>query len=156
MTVILNEKRFWSNVDKTSDCWIWVGCKNPHGYGLYAYAQREQRLAHRLAWILTKGPIPKGLCICHHCDIPACVNPDHLFMGTQKDNMADCARKNRLNTSDKRGMKHPGAKFTDDQVRNLRKRYDAGETDKNKLGYEFGVTRQAIHYIINRKNWSHI
>ena len=84
---------FWANVHVTPACWLWQG-STLNGYGRY-----QKRGAHRLAWELTHGPIPKGLHILHKCDVPACVNTDHLFLGTHKVNMEDAARKGRLHVS---------------------------------------------------------
>lgn len=86
--------RFWSKVDKTSDpngCWVWTAYKDPNGYGRFYHG----KLCHRISYEINVGPIDKGLCICHHCDNPGCVNPDHLFVGTHQDNMDDKKRKGR-------------------------------------------------------------
>jgi len=86
------EARFWSKVDKTSGCWIWKDQLDAEGYGrLYL-----NRLAHTLAWELSHGSIPDGMKICHSCDVRSCVRIDHLFIGTQKDNMNDAALKCRM------------------------------------------------------------
>lgn len=81
----------------TEECWTWTGARNRVGYGLF-WGRIEKRWlrAHRVSWEMANGPIPDGLFICHHCDNPPCVNPGHLFLGTQKDNMADCAAKGRV------------------------------------------------------------
>lgn len=96
------EESFWVKADRTSGCWIWTALKNAKGYGVVNYQYKTQ-LAHRLAWTLTHGPIPHGLYACHKCDTPACINPDHLFLGTQFDNMRDMAAKGRS----RRGRKFP-------------------------------------------------
>lgn len=89
--------RFWEKVSKRgpiimdSSCWEWTAYRLPHGYGLF-----DRRLAHRISWELSRGPIPEGLCVCHKCDHPPCVNPDHLFVGTMADNMRDRSTKGRF------------------------------------------------------------
>lgn len=87
------EERFWAKVEKGPDCWEWKAFRNK-GYGKFTYNGRMY-LAHRLSWILTNGPIPDGLGVLHSCDNPPCVNPDHLFLGTQLDNMRDASNKGR-------------------------------------------------------------
>ena len=90
--------RFWRYVRKTEYCWIWTGSKNssgPYGYG-ELYVRGKKVKAHRFSWEIHNGPIPSGLYACHHCDNPPCVRPDHLFIGTQRDNALDCERKNRF------------------------------------------------------------
>jgi len=87
---------FWARVSRPDPCvcWEWQGGKKPDGYGSAGYEGKSD-LAHRVAWKLTKGPIPKGMYICHSCDNPACCNPAHLFLGTQSDNMKDMIVKGR-------------------------------------------------------------
>lgn len=88
------DERFWPRITKSDGCWIWPGAKNADGYGDVAILGTKRK-AHRLAWEVTKGPIPEGLFVCHKCDNPPCVNPDHLFVGTNSDNMRDMSSKGR-------------------------------------------------------------
>jgi hypothetical protein len=98
------EDRFWEKVDKSGDCWLWTGARDQHGYGSLSVAHegRERRRsvpvkASRVSWQIHNGPIPAGMWVLHRCDNPPCVRPDHLFLGTQLDNMRDASAKGRLN-----------------------------------------------------------
>ena len=109
-----NPQKFWSHIDKSGECWIWTGAKTRGGYGHLNYQKRYYR-AHRLAWILTFGPIPEPswgeseLEVCHKCNNPACVRPDHLFLGTHGDNIRDMWKKGRGKSplSELSGPDHP-------------------------------------------------
>lgn len=81
------EERFWQKVDKSEGCWLWTAATNPKGYGCFAPTPDNQMGAHRFSYMLAKGPIPDGLFVLHRCDVPACVRPDHLFLGTQRENI---------------------------------------------------------------------
>lgn len=91
------ESRFWRKVDKSGDCWEWRGFRGANGYGKAHLTRKPSTYAHRIAWTLTNGPIPKGMHVCHHCDNPPCCNPAHLFLGTAKDNVHDMMVKGRHN-----------------------------------------------------------
>ena len=98
------KKRLWTKVLKTKTCWEWTATKNPDGYGLIKLEGRMES-AHRLVYRLKNGPIPKGLYVLHRCDVPRCVNPKHLFLGTQADNVRDMFRKGRGNPSGHKNVK---------------------------------------------------
>lgn len=96
-------ERFHENIVRIpeSGCWIWMGFTNPKGYGLLT-VNSKNKFSHRLSWELHNGTIDSGLLVCHRCDIPPCVNPDHLFLGTPKDNAQDMIKKGRRATSKRR------------------------------------------------------
>lgn len=98
-------ERFWSKVDKSGDCWEWVGYLNEKGYGKFRLNNKLQR-AHRISYALKYGAIPEGMLVCHRCDNPKCVNPEHLFIGTTTDNARDSISKGR-----RPKMKHPSLSF---------------------------------------------
>lgn len=142
------QERFWEKVDKPAGpaaCWLWTGYKDSKGYGRITI-DKKPFLAHRFSYKLHKGPIPKGLFVCHHCDVPACVNPEHLFVGTQFDNMQDMTAK---------GRRVGNIKLTSDQVCEIRERVANGETQIS-LAKEFGIDRSTISKVVNRKRWQHV
>jgi len=137
------QARFWSKVSIPEDdgCWEWVAFLNGSGYGRFGYLGGLVS-AHRFSFDLFNGPIPSGRCVLHHCDNPACVNPDHLYLGGQRENMID------------REMRGRGVgKLTADQVREIRNRNKDGETQAS-LRKEFGISDGHISEIIGRTKWS--
>lgn len=145
-------KRFESLYTKTSDgCWLWNGKLLSTGYGVLRVASK-QVFAHRFSFEFYKKAILKGLYICHSCDVPACVNPDHLWLGTHAENMADAARKGRVHPGEQNGM----AKLTEDQVREIAELYKTGNYSQKEVGKMFGVTGVVVHVIISGKQWKHL
>ena len=142
------EKKFWSKVEKTDECWLWNGVKYKDGYGRLN-CEGKRTLAHRFSFLLHGGTIPENHVIRHKCRNRNCVNPDHLETGTQAENIQDRVRDGT--NIGARGTKNSGNKLTEAQILEIRTR--ANEV-KTKLAEEFGVRRQHIHSIISRKLWS--
>lgn len=154
-----NPALFWAKVNKgpNDSCWLWTGSKHRQGYGWVSFGGKTG-LAHRVAWTLAHGTtLSRKDVLCHRCDNPPCVNPAHIFIGTQKDNMSDAWAKGRLKPPIvKRGAAHYRAKLTASQVRAIRKKYAAGGITLSALASEYAVTMGAIHLITSRRNWKHI
>jgi hypothetical protein len=132
-------------------CHEWQGNRFQSGYGRIKVGGREHR-AHRFIWTCAIGPIPEGKLLLHRCDNPPCVRLDHLFLGTNADNMADMVTKGRASKNQTRtyasGGTHHNAKLTDAQVMELRGRYDAGGTSQAALAAEYGVSQALVSQII--------
>lgn len=158
------QSRFWSKVNKLTEsgCWEWTGSVNlppvlPYG----RFTLNGVVKAHRVSWILEYGKIPDGLCVCHKCDNPRCVRPDHLFLGTHKDNQQDCLNKGRhvvkygRQPGTKFGVNAPSARLTEPQVLEIRSKY-AISKNRLELARKYNITPQAIGKIVNRKSWTHL
>jgi hypothetical protein len=144
--------RFWSYVDKSQDCWEWKEARL-NGYGAF-YLDEETIMAHRFSWSLANGPIEPGLLVCHKCDNPPCVRPDHLFLGTHKKNMEDMVSKGRRNHVV--GEQNPRAKLTKDDVYKIRELHKTGKYNYLELGSLFNTDNTNIYCIVNRKTWRHL
>ena len=138
-------------VDADSGCWLWQGCGRADGYGAVRFGGKEYR-THRAAWILFRGKITHGMSVCHKCDTPACVNPDHLFLGTAADNVRDMTKKGR----NLRGEKHPLAKLTAKQVRRIKAMLAEDRMYMSEIAREFGVSPSTIRGIKDGRKWRHV
>jgi len=143
------ERRYWSKVDRSGECWEWLASKNHKGYGQF-HINRHPYRAHRIAIFVDGSDIPSGMMVCHSCDNPGCVNPDHLFLGVDLDNVRDMHEKGRARVAF--GESHCRAKITENDVRFIR---SSGLSNKD-LSNMFGVTTQAIGKIKHRKRWKHV
>jgi len=148
------EERFWEKVKKNEGCWIWTGSCNMQGYGHIGEGGVGGRTlaAHRIAYELTYGSIPAETCVLHHCDNPICVNPKHLFLGTQTENLIDMTKKGRRKYKAHIGEDNGRAKLTWNEVRNIRKRYKAGDSRMN-LANRYSMSWNTINSIIKNKLW---
>lgn len=131
-------------------CWVWMGTTTVRGYGQIESHKRKV-YAHRASYEAFIGPIPKGLYVCHSCDNVYCVNPAHLFLGTQKQNLADMASKRRSTW----GSKNPMAKLSEDKVESIKRSIACGHSDLG-ISFQFGVCRQTVNNIRNGKVWKHV
>jgi hypothetical protein len=121
------------------------------GYGYFGFDGRIQ-LAHRVSYLINIGDIPEGYCVCHKCDNPSCVRPEHLFVGTQTDNIADMVSKKRLC----RGSGKKESKLTECEVLEIRSRYSNGVVSQKYLADKYGVNASVISRIVNNKAWFHV
>lgn len=138
--------------EPNSGCWIWLRGLNKDGYGSMSLRSRAQT-THRFAWQLYRGPIQKGMCVCHRCDVRGCVNPDHLFLGTPKDNDADMRAKGRaILLRPRHGELNGRAKLRANDVVEIRRRKKSGENLRT-LAKEYGVTQFTICKIASGARW---
>jgi len=148
-------ERFWEKVDKRGEdeCWNWIAYIHPSGYGTINI-NRKMYFAHRIVWILTRGPILAGQLICHHCDNRICCNPNHLFLGTHQDNANDRDVKGRGKVPDNRGENHGMARLTESEVIKIRNMYGSGQYTQTELGNIFGIDRRHIGNIVHKRSWA--
>jgi len=140
------------NKDIKTKCWNWTLQIDRDGYGRVKYKGKKHG-AHRISYLTFKGELIKGMCICHHCDNPSCVNPDHLYQGTFADNNRDRARRGRSNQV---GEANNGAKLTNKKVIEIRKKYKTGEYTQQGLADYYGVTQHAIWDIVHFNTWEKV
>lgn len=159
--------RFFRHViaEPTSGCWLWGGMLDRYGYGNFPRTRKEAaargqsgrcRRAHRFSWEAHRGPIPRGLCVLHHCDNRACVNPDHLFLGTDADNVHDMIAKGRDVRRGAVGVRNCNAKLTDDDVIAIRSIWRSNDISQQAIADAFGIHQTAVSEIVRRKTWRHV
>ena len=134
----LVKQRFEIKVSKTDHCWLWNAGQAGNGYGAFQMEGRRQ-YAHRVSYELHVGPIPDGMIVRHACDVPLCVNPAHLLVGTQADNMADAAQRGRL---------HKPRDHSGDQAEQIRQLYESGDYTQRALADAFNLTQPRISQIV--------
>ena len=139
-------QRFWDHVSVGDDCWVWTAKVNRGRYGILVW--KPVVLAHRFSWFLHHGRMPVGLCVCHSCDNPRCVNPAHLFGGSLLDNIADRHRKGRSS----RGESRPGAIFTEKEVAEIK----ASKATVRELMLKYRASESSIRHIRNGLIWKHV
>ena len=146
------ECRFWDkvNIKGPDECWLWQAGKMPDGYGCF-WMNNKNITTHRTVWELTYGPIPDGLLVCHHCDTPLCVNPKHLFLGTQKDNSTDMVLKGRS----LKGEANPFSKLNKNDIKAIRNLLLKGETYK-MIAKKFNISTSPVYRIKHGKGWVHV
>lgn len=138
---------YYMEPEPNSGCWLWIGATNHFGYGLLTIMGESYR-AHRLSWEVHNSPIPKGMFVCHKCDTPACINPDHLFLGTSKDNMLDASRKGRTLI----GEKNSQCKLTEEQAVNI---FHDMRT-ASVIAKQYKISKNTVYKIKSGENWDHL
>ncbi len=149
-------ERFWSYVKKgePNECWPWKPtCRVRDGYGMFWFEKRNHQ-AHRLAYLFAKGEFDRSKDILHTCDNPPCCNPNHLFVGTDRDNQQDCLRKNRRVIA--HGEMLPQSKLSPAQVKEIRETAKNGRRVNGQLARKFGVSKASIWAIVHRHNWKRV
>lgn len=148
------ETRFYRHITiAESGCWEWTGTLNMYGYGELGNCGRKPRklTAHRVSWMIHKGLIPQGLLVCHKCDNRRCANPDHLFLGTHKDNTQDALSKGRFHVNGKVSY----TDLTPEIIQEIRTRRKNGEKGR-ELAKEYKISEQSICDIVKGRTWRHL
>lgn len=144
--------RFWKKVEKGQGCWLWIGQKDKDGYGRMKVNGKDFR-ATRFVWTFLNGPIPSGLLVCHRCDNPQCVNPEHLYTGTISDNAKDMLMRDRDHVKGDRNFFHV---LQESQVREI---YEIAATTNRSypdIGKQYGVSGLAAQRICLGVSWKHL
>ena len=149
-------KRLKKKILIKNECWEWQGQLNNHGYAFASWGQAEEKkktVLHRVAYAIWIEEVPRGLCVLHKCDNPKCINPEHLYLGTKKDNTRDIKNRNRFNPA--RGEKCGMSKLKSEEILEIRDLREKGMT-LNQISHKFDVTYENIHAICKRRTWRHI
>lgn len=150
--------RFWAKVDTSAGpegCWPWTGARDPDGYGRFRASDGRTVLAHRESLALAGRPAAPGQAACHSCDNPPCVNPAHLSVAAQAENLADMDRKGRRRGAPPIGEQHHSARLTEDLVREIRARSAEG-TNQPTLAAMYGVRQSSISKLLLGRTWRHV
>lgn len=135
------------------DCWIWTGGRHKYGYGNF-YLNHATIRAHVFSYEYFISQVPDGLYVCHTCDIPSCVNPDHLWVGTPKENTRDVSTKKRW--PDRRGEGAANHKHTSEEIIEIRRMYAEDGLTLKQIGSIYGIDKSLIHLIVSRKTWKNV
>lgn len=146
--------KFFDSVNKTEDCWEWIGYKDKAGYARLMI-RSQWLLGHVLSYLLHFGPIPGDLHVCHSCDNPCCVNPNHLWLGTHQQNMKDRNDKGRCGQTERNGEMITTAILTSESAAEIRKCVAQG-AKQSDMAKRFGVTRGTINSLIKRRTWKQV
>jgi hypothetical protein len=141
--------------EPNTGCWLWIAAQYYNRYGVFRFNGKNTG-AHRVSYEIHYGPFDKSLFVCHKCDIKECVNPDHLFLGTHKENMKDCINKGRFKTGRTDGTFNPNVSLSEKDVLNIRREFCKKKRNGRILAKKYGVSPQNICSIVKRKLWKHI
>jgi len=155
-----NEEKFWEKVNiRNNGCWEWLAQKDKDGYGTFMLSSnkgQKRTRAHRYSWVLHFGDVPKEKFVLHKCDNPPCINPNHLFLGTAKDNTQDMVKKHRYGYNNIGGENHPNAKLNNQKVKQIKELWNSKQYTQIELGRMFDVGNKQINLIINNKAWKNV
>lgn len=164
------KERFFAKVNKTDGCWLWSAAKDRKGYGMFSVGpshlpdgKRRNSMvsAHRFSYQMQFGEIAShdsfhGLCVLHKCDTPSCVNPDHLFIGTNLENVRDMDSKGRRVVVAKKGSDHVNSVLNEQQVREIVQKHRINKVPQNQLSKDYGVCNATINHIFTGRLWAHL
>lgn len=147
-------EKFIKKIHFTDSCWLWTGFISKTGYSKFQFKGEVMRV-HRFSWFFFNGSIPDGLYVCHKCDIRNCVSPDHLFLGTAKQNSEDMVSKGRVSRKPK-GIINPMAKLSKDDVLKIRSMHENNTHSSKDLSVLFGVAKWHVNKILRREQWKNV